>query len=357
MPNMGLVLQGGGGLGAYEYGAVTRLVELGWQPTVVTGVSIGAITAAAIAGARDGDICASLKRLWDAITLMPVPFIPPDRQATLSIFGNPHFWRSRSDYLAFPEWTSYCDVSPMHQTLSTICDFARLNDASKIRISVTATNVASGNQITFSNYVAKPDAADVRASKVLPITLTPDHILASGSLPPGFPMTVIEGVAYWDGGLFDNTPIEALLDLLVDPEIDQLPIFVVNLFPTGVTVPRNLFEVQERMLEISYENRFWAEYEGPDTGLGAFTDMLEALARELPPDSPVRAKEPFRRLQRMRALKNLKLIQADHAPMSGGSDFSAYGVRKRFDSGYAAVDAHFAGASRPALTGHTGSPG
>jgi NTE family protein len=42
MPKMGLVLQGGGALGAYEYGAVTRLVERGWQPVAVTGVSIGA---------------------------------------------------------------------------------------------------------------------------------------------------------------------------------------------------------------------------------------------------------------------------------------------------------------------------
>jgi NTE family protein len=230
----------------------------------------------------------------------------------------------------------------MRQTLATVCDFERLNDASNVRISITATNVASGNQVTFSNYVAKPDAADVRASKVLPITLTPDHILASGSLPPGFPMTVIDGVAYWDGGLFDNTPIEALLDLLDDTEIDQLPIFVVNLFPTGGAVPRNLIEVQERMLEISYENRFWAQYEGPDAGLGAFTDMLEELARALPPDAAVRTREPFRRMQRLRALKNLKFIQAAHAPMSGGSDFSAYGVHKRFDSGYAAVDKHFA---------------
>jgi len=32
MPKMGLVLQGGGALGAYEYGAVTRLIELGWEP-------------------------------------------------------------------------------------------------------------------------------------------------------------------------------------------------------------------------------------------------------------------------------------------------------------------------------------
>ena len=57
MPKMGLVLQGGGAFGAYEYGAVTRLVELGWHPIAVTGVSIGAATAAAVAGAPDGDIC------------------------------------------------------------------------------------------------------------------------------------------------------------------------------------------------------------------------------------------------------------------------------------------------------------
>jgi NTE family protein len=56
MPKMGLVLQGGGALGAYEYGAVTRLIELGWHPVAVTGVSIGAATAAAVAGAPDGDI-------------------------------------------------------------------------------------------------------------------------------------------------------------------------------------------------------------------------------------------------------------------------------------------------------------
>jgi len=81
MPRMGLVLQGGGALGAYEYGAVTRLVELGWEPVAVAGVSIGAATAAAVAGARDDDICASIKRLWHEITLKPLPYWPTDLQA------------------------------------------------------------------------------------------------------------------------------------------------------------------------------------------------------------------------------------------------------------------------------------
>ena len=78
---------------------MTRLVELGWHPVAVAGVSIGAATAAAVAGAPDGDICKSLKRLWDAITLDLVPFWPPERQTTFSIFGNPRFWRCGTTFL------------------------------------------------------------------------------------------------------------------------------------------------------------------------------------------------------------------------------------------------------------------
>jgi NTE family protein len=341
MPKMGLVLQGGGALGAYEYGAVTRLIELGWEPVVVTGVSIGAITAAAVAGTRDGDICANLKRLWDAITLKSVPFWPEEKQATFSMFGNPRFWNPRTDYFNYRQWTSLFDPSPMRETLAEICDFDRLNDASHMRFAVTATNVNSGDQVTFANSVVNRDALHYVTPKVSLVKLTADHIMASGSLPPGFPMTIIDGVPYWDGGLFDDTPIEALLDLLDGEEIDHLPIFIVNLFARTAATPKNLGEIQERMLEISYESRFLLEHADGDGSLNEFTDMLEELARDLPPDSPVRARESLRRLFRFRALKNVKVIEADHAPMSGCMDFSAYGVKSRYDRGYKAVDAFF----------------
>ena len=341
MPKMALVLQGGGALGAYEYGAVCRLVELGWEPVAVAGVSIGAATAAAIAGAREGDICASLKHLWEAITLSPLPLWPADRQATLSIFGNPAFWQARYDLHNYTQWTSLYDVSPMRKTLAKICDFKRLNDASRMRIAVTATNVQTGDQVCFSNYVANPDAIHYVTPKIKLVNLTPDHILASGSLPPGFPMTVIDGVPYWDGGLFDNTPIETLLDLLENDEIDHLPIFVVNLFATHATAPANLREVQERMLEISFESRFLLAHADADGSLSGFVKMIEEVMRDLPQDSPVRGSEAFRRHNRFRALKNIKIIEADHAPMTGGMDFSAHGVRNRYKSGYKAVDKLF----------------
>jgi predicted acylesterase/phospholipase RssA len=99
MKKMAMVLQGGGALGAFEYGVVAQLVDLGWQPVAVTGVSIGAVNAAAIAGAKGGDIVASLHAMWSALTLPSVPWLPGPLQSNLSLLGNPNFWRSRTDYL------------------------------------------------------------------------------------------------------------------------------------------------------------------------------------------------------------------------------------------------------------------
>jgi NTE family protein len=342
MPKMGLVLQGGGALGAYEYGAVTRLVELGWEPVAITGVSIGAATAAAVAGARGGDIPASLARLWDEITLRPPPYWPRQLQSTMSLFGNPGFWRTRSDLHRYLQWTNLYDVSPMYQTLADVCDFDRLNEPSIVRIAVTATNIQTGNQVSFANYSANMDAEHYVTPRISRVKIKPEHIIASGSLPPGFPMTVIDGVPYWDGGLFDNTPIEPLLDLLDEDEIEHLPIFIVNLFATHSDPPKNLHEVQERMLEISFESRFLLAHADADGSLTEFVNMIEGIRRDLPQDSPVRNKESFRRVSRFRALKNIRVIEAEHAPMTGGMDFSAHGVKTRYDSGVKAVDKLFA---------------
>jgi hypothetical protein len=92
------------------------------------------------------------------------------------------------------------------------------------------------------------------------------------------------------------------------------------------------------MLEISFESRFLLEHADRDGSLTEFIRTVEEIMRDLPADSPVRQRESFRRLVRFRALKNIKVIEADHAPMTGGMDFSAHGVHARYKSGYAAVD-------------------
>ena len=355
MSDMALVLQGGGALGAYEYGAVTRLVELGWQPRAVSGVSIGAINAAAIAGSRPGEIVANLHRLWEAITLQDVPWLLPAQQAQLAVFGNPNFYRLRTDYDQALGWTSLCDVSPMYSTLARICDFDLINDAAHMRLAVTATNLRRGFQTTFANFLwdqhTQTEVAQVQYESNVsrrPNRLGVEHIMASGSLPPGFPATVIEGEAYWDGGLFDNTPIAALLDLLDEDQLATLPIFVINLFPSDMAIgstaramPQNLAEVQERMTELSYQNRFWAQY-GGSAGLRGFLSMLDELQLALPKDSPVRANPAFTSLRRLSALRNVQVVQTTAPGMTGGAaDFSSQGVNTRYQAGRAAIDAHF----------------
>ena len=229
-------------------------------------------------------------------------------------------------------------VSPMRETLASICDFDQINDSTHVQFAVTATDVQTGDQVSFANFVANPDFVHYVTPRISRVSLTPDHILASGSLPPAFPMTVVDGVPYWDGGLFDNTPIEPLLDLLTEDELENLPIFVVNLFATHSDPPANLRQVQERMLEISFESRFLLAHADASGSLKEFTQTVEEIMRDLPQDSPVRRRESFRRLIRFRALKNMRVIEAEHAPMTGGMDFSADGVRTRYHSGYAAVD-------------------
>ena len=258
MNKMALVLQGGGALGAYEYGVVTKLVDMGWQPVAVTGVSIGAVNAAAIAGAKNGDINASLARVWKAITLPTLPWLPEAMQGNLSMLGNPNFWRSRTDYFQMASWDSLCSTDPMVQTLRDTLDFTQLNDSTHVKIAVTATSLRTGGPTTFSNYLA--DGAHTQADdhKAQRDAITPAHIMASGALPPGFPPVRIDDCSYWDGGLFSNTPIDALLNLLDPDELENLPIFTVDLFRTDhLPPPQNLMDVQTRALALQYENRFW----------------------------------------------------------------------------------------------------
>jgi predicted acylesterase/phospholipase RssA len=39
------------------------------------------------------------------------------------------------------------------------------------------------------------------------IAIRPDHVMASGALPSGFPPVEIDGEQYWDGGLFSSVPL------------------------------------------------------------------------------------------------------------------------------------------------------
>jgi len=252
-----LVLQGGGALGSYQAGAYQALCHFDFEPDWVAGISIGAINAAIIAGNPREKRVGRLKEFWDMVSA-PVPWNPVtkgDRVRTLfnetsaaliATFGVPGFFRPRIPPAPLwpqgsPQSQSYYDTAPLRATLERLVDFDRIN-ALETRFSVGAVSVTTGNFRYFDNYEFKKQGKKIG----------PEHIMASGALPPGFPSVEIEGEHFWDGGIATNTP----LDYVLDAEIDEdLLIFQVDLFSARGPLPVSLLEAAEREKDIRFSSR------------------------------------------------------------------------------------------------------
>src|ERR1700704_3529805 len=252
-----LVLQGGGALGSYQAGAFQALCRAGFEPEWVAGISIGAINSAIIAGNEPANRVDRLKEFWQLVS-SPVPWNPVtsgDRARTffnetsaalIATFGVPGFFTPRIPPAPLwpqghPQAQSYYDTAPLRSTLERLVDFDRINDL-KTRLSVGAVSVTSGNFKYFDNLEFRK----------LGKKIGPEHIMASGALPPGFPSIEIEGEHFWDGGLASNTP----LDYVLDAEIaSDLLIFQVDLFSARGPLPMSLLEAAEREKDIRFSSR------------------------------------------------------------------------------------------------------
>ena len=241
-----LVLQGGGALGAYQAGAFEGFAAAGALPDWVAGVSIGAINGALIAGNPPEQRVARLREFWDRVSAMSpavdAALLEPARPlfnrmsaASATMFGIPGFFRLRTPLNAFGALGVY-DTEPLRQTLLEMVDFGWLNSG-RVRLSVGAVNVRTGNSVYFDNTQCR---------------LGVEHVMASGALPPGFPPVEIDGELYWDGGIVSNSPLWYVMDEA--PGIDAL-ILQVDLFSARGAAPSDLDEVQERSKDIQYSSK------------------------------------------------------------------------------------------------------
>jgi NTE family protein len=252
-----LVLQGGGALGSYQAGAYQALCRHDFEPDWVAGISIGAINAAIIAGNPREKRVERLKEFWNLVS-SPVPWNPVtsgDRgraffnetsAALIATFGVPGFFKPRFPPAPLwphgsPQSQSYYDTTPLRATLQRLVDFDRINDL-KTRLSVGAVSVTSGNFKYFDNFEFKKQGKKIG----------PEHIMASGALPPGFPSVEIEGEHFWDGGIASNTPLDYVLD---EEMTNDLLIFQVDLFSARGLLPDSLLEAAEREKDIRFSSR------------------------------------------------------------------------------------------------------
>jgi NTE family protein len=256
-----LVLQGGGVLGAYQGGVYQALAEANVHPNWIVGISIGAVNSAIIAGNPPARRVERLRAFWERVTAPPpwMPslgssflgalefgndlmhaFVNESHAFTTLVNGAPGFFAPRQFppffELASVKTNSFYDVSPLKETLEELVDFGRI-DARETRFAAGAVNIRTGNLEFFDNATC---------------AIGPEHVMASGALPPSFPAVRIDGEYYWDGGLVSNTPLQWLRD--ARPRQDSL-VFQVDLWSARGDVPDNLVGIDLREKDIRFSSR------------------------------------------------------------------------------------------------------
>ena len=314
-----LVLQGGGALGAYQAGVYEALHEAGVEPDWVIGTSIGAINGALIAGNTPENRIAHLREFWGRVE-QNSPF------AIASIFmrGIEPFFVPR--LLGFGgvyaqvglDAASYYRTAPLRETLAELVSLECLN-AKRTRLTVGAVNVRSGSM----RYFDSRDAA-----------LSLDHVMASGALPPAFPAVRIEGEPYWDGGVYSNTPIEAVLD--DKPRRDSV-IFGVNVWQPSAPEPQSIWQVLGRQKDIQYASRADSHI-ARQKQIHHLRHVISQLAALLPED--VRESAQCQELASWGCRTTMHVVRLlaptlDSEDYLKDIDFTPAGIRARWQAGLA----------------------
>ena len=326
-----LVFEGGGALGAYQVGVYQALHDWGIEPDWIVGTSIGAINAALIVGNVRAQRLDRLKDFWERIQ-QPSEWgqsLLPGSQTLASLMtiagGVSGFFEPNLLALANPqaplgtEQAGFYSTAPLLDTLQELIDVDLLRQGARPRITLGTVNVTSGRLRYFDSDREPVDLAT---------------IMASGALPPAFPAVMVDGGAYWDGGVFSNTPFEVVMNQ--HPRRDSL-IFAAHLWHPEGAAPNSVWEAIARSKEIQYASRVDSFIEA-ERQLHRLRHIIHQLASKLPPDAQ---NDPDCGDMLASGCATTMHLCRLHAPRLAGEDalkdidFSAQGIEQRRRAGYA----------------------
>ena len=173
-----LVLAGGGAKGSYQVGVFRALREVGWQPGIVTGASVGSLNGAFLVM----DHLADAERLWLTLDVHGVLETPRDKR--------PEELRA---YLMDVLRSGGCNIEPLGGTIDDYLDEAAMR-ASPIRYGLVMTEM---NTLKSHQYTLEE----------IPRGRLKEYMMASSACFPALRPQEIDGVKYIDGGWSDNMPI------------------------------------------------------------------------------------------------------------------------------------------------------
>jgi predicted acylesterase/phospholipase RssA len=192
-----------------------------------------------------------------------------------------------------------------------------------VRLLISVVNVETAQVEIFDSYIGD---------------LTPNHILASGSLPPGFPWTTINGSHYWDGGIVSNSPLEQVLERCGSA---GKRVFIVDLFPSKKRLPTNLLEVMVRRDEIVYSERVRNDVRTRAL-VRDFRKLVQEILSDVTADKLVQIKNKPRYIQLMgevapTAITRIIREVSDDEQLSKDYDFSRESLKQHMQQGYVAA--------------------
>jgi NTE family protein len=337
-----LVLQGGGALGAYQGGIYEALHEAGIEPNWVIGTSIGAINAGIVAGNPADKRLDQLRKFWTTMEYKPwwenSPYLAPwlgsgrllanftNQSANMmALFGGVAGYYTPNHALTWGgakaalgvERAALYDTKDLEKTMTALTDPACFNSKNP-RLTVGTVNVKTGKMHYWD-------------SERMPLAL--NHVLASAALPPSFPAVRIDGDPYWDGGIYSNTPIEAVFD--DNPRRDSI-IFADQMWHTSGPEPQSLEDVLSRQKDIQFASR-------DDSHIARQQDLhrLRHIVRELvklvPEDQRISPEVKQFAAYGCRTFMHVVRLNAPHIEGEGNSrdiDFTSASIRARWKAGH-----------------------
>jgi NTE family protein len=316
-----LVLQGGGAPGCYQAGVYQAMHEAGIEPDWVVGTSIGAINGAIIAGNKVDDRLARLREFWSSLQGW---FAGPWGSVTTLLAGVPGFF-SPNPAVAWGvetkvgiERAALYSIDPLKKLLPRLIDFDLISSR-KPRLTLGLVNVRSGQMRYFD-------------SRERAIGL--NHVLGSSAIPPSFPAVRLDGEAYWDGGIYSNTPVEVVFD---DNPRRSSVVFSVQIWHTRSHEPASIAQVFMRQKDILFGSRSRSHI-ARHAQLHRMRHVVRELYKMLPEES--RNTPEAKALAAYGCATVMHLLEINARPIDGESnlrdlDFSKAAIHARWQAGYA----------------------
>ena len=177
-PRKALVLAGGGARGSYQVGVWRALTELGWNPQIITGTSVGSLNGAMFAL----DLYETARDMWTSIRSQDVMELPEETRNLTELH----------QFLRDVVRAGGMDVTPLEEIVERVLDEDALR-ASPIRFGL----------VTVEKRGLKPRELPLEE---IPKGKVKDYLLASAACFPALRAKQIDGVQFLDGGYRDNMP-------------------------------------------------------------------------------------------------------------------------------------------------------